>query len=95
VIALAVNVAIDFCGAVPTLRACYQTPESESLSAWTLFLLADALNLGAMDSWSVSVSVYPAYLFLLATVLVLLMLRPRWARGRVAPAGAASPLVRS
>jgi hypothetical protein len=75
-LALLANMAVDLLGALPTIRKTYDTPAEESLLSWTVFLLADMLNLCAMGLWSVATSLYPLYLFILAAVLVLLMLRP-------------------
>jgi hypothetical protein len=75
-VALTANLGIDLLGALPTIRKSYHAPEAESLRSWTVFLLADILNLCAMSSWSPTMSLYPVYLFILASILVLLMLRP-------------------
>lgn len=79
-LALAANIGIDLLGALPTIRKTYREPEAESLLSWTIFLLADTLNLGALGRWSPAASLYPLYLFALAAVLVALMLRPRLRR---------------
>jgi hypothetical protein len=79
-LALTANIGIDLLGALPTLRTSYHDPEAESLLSWTVFLLADTLNLCAMGSWSLAASLYPVYLFILAAVLVTLLLRPRITR---------------
>jgi len=75
-VALVANIGIDLLGALPTVRKAYAEPEAESLASWAIFLIADALNLCALSSWSVEASLYPAYLFTLAGVLVLLLARP-------------------
>ena len=79
-VALVANIGIDLLGALPTIRKSYREPESESLLSWIVFLVADALNLCAIGSWSVATSLYPLYLFTLAAVLVVLMARPTIAR---------------
>jgi hypothetical protein len=86
---LLANMVIDLLGALPTIRKAYAAPESESLGSWSLFLLADALNLCALGSWSVATALYPSYLFILALLLVLLMLRPMLPR---VPANAGRPI---
>jgi hypothetical protein len=80
---LLVNIGIDALGALPTLRKTYYAPAEESLRSWSIFLLADVVNLCALGSWSVATALYPLYLCALAAVLVLLMLRP--AVVRIAP----------
>ena len=79
-LALLANVGIDFLGALPTMRKTYREPAAESLPSWTIFLVADALNLGAIGTWSPATALYPVYLFTLAAVLVALMVRPHLAR---------------
>lgn len=79
-VALVANIGIDLLGALPTIRKSYREPEAESLLSWTVFLVADALNLYAMGAWTLATSLYPVYLFTLAAVLVMLMARPTIAR---------------
>jgi hypothetical protein len=79
-LALMANLVIDLLGALPTLRTAYHDPEAESLLCWMVFLLADTLNLCAMGSWSLTASLYPVYLFILAAVLVTLLGYPRITR---------------
>ena len=67
---------VDLLGALPTVRKAYAAPAEESLFSWAVFLVADILNLCAIGSWSVATVLYPLYLFSLAGMLVLLMLRP-------------------
>jgi hypothetical protein len=88
-VALMANMAIDLLGALPTVRKAYNAPEAESLRSWSVFLIADILNLFAIGSWSVATALYPSYLFTLALVLVLLMLRPAITR---APVKAGRPI---
>jgi hypothetical protein len=76
-VALLANLGIDLLGAVPTIRKAYRAPEAESLLSWLVFLLADALNVCAIGSWSLATALYPVYLFILAAVLVTLLMRPR------------------
>ncbi len=79
-LALLSNIAIDFLGALPTVRKSYHEPGAESLLSWSIFLVADAANLGAIGAWSPATALYPVYLFSLAAVLVALLLRPRLTR---------------
>ena len=79
-LALAANIGLDMLGALPTIRKTCHEPEAESLLSWTIFLVADALNLCALGAWSPATALYPVYLFMLAAVLVALMLRLRLRR---------------
>ena len=76
-LALSINIAIDFLGALPTIRKSYRQPETEDLLTWIIFLFAHALNLIAIKQWSLSVAAYPAYLFLTVVAVVFLLLRPK------------------
>jgi hypothetical protein len=62
-VALAINIAMDLLGAVPTLRKTYHAPASEDLLSWSIFWVSNTLNLLALDRWSVSLLAYPLYLF--------------------------------
>ncbi len=76
-IALSINIAIDFLGALPTIRKSYREPQTEDLLTWIIFLLAHTLNLFAIKQWSFDVLAYPGYLFLTVATVVLLLLRPK------------------
>ncbi|MBZ5535045.1 MAG: hypothetical protein LAO31_03740 [Acidobacteriia bacterium] len=72
-IALLINLGIDFLGALPTLFKAYSDPGGEDSLAWSLFLLGNTLNLFAIDQWRFSIVVYPAYMFLLSALILLLL----------------------
>ncbi|WP_036479633.1 hypothetical protein [Myxosarcina sp. GI1] len=74
-IALSLNIAIDFLGALPTIRKSYYKPKSEDPLPWLVFLLAHTVNLFALKSWSFELVAYPLYLFCIVSVIVLLLLR--------------------
>jgi hypothetical protein len=74
-VALVANVAVDFSGALPTLRKTYLEPWSESAASWAIFLVANALNLAALDGWSVETALYPLYLFGVSLAMVALISR--------------------
>jgi hypothetical protein len=75
--ALAVNMGLDLAGAIPTLRKTYRDPRSESLLAWGLFLLANLLNLLAVESWGSFAVALPLQFSILSAVMTALVLR-RW-----------------
>ena len=76
-IALSINIAIDFLGALPTIRKSYHEPETEDLLSWMLFLAASTLNLFAIENWSFELFAYPFYLFCVPTTVVAFLLRSR------------------
>jgi hypothetical protein len=80
--ALVMNLVVDLFGAVPTLRAVLRDPSSESSAAWSIFLLANTLNLLALPMLSIEHVLYPAYLFALsAAMMAFIVVRP----ARLAP----------
>lgn len=81
---------IDFVGAVPTLVKAWKEPESESLTAWVLFCVANALNLFAIKMWSVVVASYPVYMVFITLLLVVILMARRGASHRSAGNGSQS-----
>lgn len=62
-IALFINLFIDFMGALPTIRKAYNEPESEDRTAWMLFFAGNIVNLFAVESWTLTIAAYPIYMF--------------------------------
>ncbi len=77
IIALLINIVIDFLGALPTLRKSYYQPHTEDILTWSIFLTANTLNLFAINDWSFALCAYPFYLFCNTVVIVGLLLRPK------------------
>ncbi|MBD2492819.1 hypothetical protein [Nostoc sp. FACHB-280] len=77
IVALVINICIDFLGALPTIRKSYHQPYTEDIFTWSLFLSAHTLNLFALKNWSLTFSIYPLYLFGSTLSIFLLLLRPR------------------
>ncbi len=78
--ALYLLILTDCAGMLPTLRKAYLDPPSESRLAWTMSALAMALNLLAVDDWSLRISAYPVYCFAsVALVAATLHIRGRTA----------------
>lgn len=73
---LAINVFIDLLGAVPTLVKTYREPETEDLTAWFIFFVANTLQLFAIETWNLT-ALYPLYLFFLAGSLTILILKDK------------------
>ena len=71
---LLINVAIDSTGALPTLVKTYREPETEDLTAWFIFFIANTLQLFAIQDWNAAAS-YPIYLFLLAAMMVTFIIK--------------------
>lgn len=74
---LIIGLCIDFAGAVPTIRKAYREPESEDRLAWSMFFLANILNVVAIDRWTLEIMVYPVYMMLGGGSIAILVLWPR------------------
>jgi uncharacterized protein with PQ loop repeat len=77
---LVMNIGVDLMGALPTLRKAYRAPETESGLSWGIFLVANALNVCAIGTWSAATALYPIYLVALSGILVALLSRHRLLR---------------
>ena len=69
------NIPIDLLGALPTVRKTWQEPDSEDRLSWALFLIANSLNLLAVQPWTFANASYPIYIFALALIMNALLLR--------------------
>lgn len=76
-LALGLNVLVDFLGALPTMRNVWRDPRAESRLAWGLFLAGNALNLFAVEAWTLAGAAYPLYLLLVTLSMNALLWRPR------------------
>lgn len=76
--AISINIAIDSLGALPTIKKSYFYPETEDLFSWLMFLTASTLNLAALETWSVTLSSYPIYLFLFNLIVAVLILSDKF-----------------
>lgn len=74
-VALYLNLFVDFCGALPTIRKVALNPRSENLTAWLLFLAGNALNLISIPLDSFAVISYPLYMTLVTVIINSLMLK--------------------
>jgi hypothetical protein len=77
IIALLINIVIDFLGTLPTLRKSYHQPQTEDIFTWSILLTANTLNLFALKDWSFTLCAYPFYLFCNTAVIFGLLLRPK------------------
>lgn len=77
-IGLCMSLVADLMGASPTILKAYRRPEGEDRTSWTIWSVAGAINLVAIEDWgSFSIMIYPIYMFLCAgTIAALLWLRP-------------------
>lgn len=79
-VALVMNIAMDMLGAVPTITKIYDDPNSEDLTFWVMSFTSAVLNLLAIENFDRSLIIFPLYLFLLNTLVLILLTRPKWSR---------------
>jgi len=72
-VALIINLFIDFLGALPTIKKAYLEPEKEDRFAWTLFFAGNLFNLFAVERWIFAIAVYPIFMFLVDGAIVTLV----------------------
>lgn len=75
-ITLLINVFIDMTGALPTIVKSHREPETEDITAWVIFFIANTIQVFAISMWNIA-AIYPIYLFLLAGTIVLLILKAK------------------
>lgn len=76
-VALGLNVLVDFLGALPTMRNVWRDPGAESRLAWGLFFTGNAVNLLAVEAWTLGGAAYPVYLFVVTLSMNALLWRQR------------------
>ena len=72
-VALYINIFIDFLGYLPTLKKTFLNPFAESRLTWILFFLGSILNVIAIDKFTLSIALYPAYMIAMDIVMLLLI----------------------
>lgn len=75
VIALVANLAIDFFGAMPTIKKSLSKPQEEDRFAWSLTQTGNLFNLFAIDKFLFAVIIYPIYTFIIDGVITGLLFR--------------------
>ncbi len=80
VLALYFAILADFTGIVPTIIKTYHHPETEIWSFFLIDAVAACFNLLALQSWTINGYVYPAFLLLINSAMVPLILRPKFSK---------------
>jgi hypothetical protein len=76
--ALLMSLAIVTIGSIPTFAMIWKDHKSESLTAWSIWLLSSIAQLSSLEKWSIEYSAQPlSYLFVQATALLFMYLAPR------------------
>ncbi len=77
VVALVVNLLVDFFALIPTIAKSISLPGGEDRIAWAIETSACVINLFALEQWSFSLAVYPVYLIIINTFITVLLFVPR------------------
>lgn len=75
-IAIAISIAIDSLGALPTIKKSYLQPETEDLFSWMMFWTAGTCNILALNEWS-AIAAQPIYLFTFNSIVIFLLWLPK------------------
>jgi hypothetical protein len=76
ILALFINIFLDFVGILPTIKKSYFRPEGEDRMAWTIESLATIINLFAIERAVFIIAFYPVYLFAINGVVTVLLYKP-------------------
>lgn len=78
IIALLLNLIMDFVGILPTIKKSYLEPTKESRLSWLLTFIGNVVNFGAVNIFTFGVLLYPIYMSISSGVVTLLLYkRPR------------------
>jgi hypothetical protein len=73
IVALTLNLLIDFFAIIPTIKKSYLRPEGESFWAWTGTGLGDFLNLMSVEKFTFAIIIYPAWMLFDDLIIILLV----------------------
>lgn len=74
-VALIINIVIDFLGILPTLKKSYLDPLSEDRLAWSVTTFSNILNIFAIEAWIFSIAVYPVYMVIVNGLVTIFIFR--------------------
>ncbi|KKQ78180.1 MAG: hypothetical protein A3A96_00180 [Candidatus Zambryskibacteria bacterium RIFCSPLOWO2_01_FULL_39_39] len=77
VIALILNLSMDFVGMLPTIKKSYLEPTGESGFSWLLTFIGNVLNFGAIGSATFGVLIYPIYMSITSGSVATLLYFPK------------------
>lgn len=92
-IAIVLAILTDVFATLPTAIKAYRDPGSESTGAFLLFAMSGLVTLLTVKQWSLANYGYPAYILVLGTVIVALIVLPRRRAARPAPRAVAAERV--
>ena len=62
---------------IPTIIKSYHRPKDEDFSAWFVTWVSDTINLFAIEKYTFGIFVYPIYMFLMTSIIVVILLSKR------------------
>lgn len=76
-IALIINLTMDWFGLMPTVKKAYHRPHTEDQLSWICWFFGSFLNLFAIEHWTFELGIYPIYMVLGNGIIVILVCWPR------------------
>ena len=73
-VALVLALCIDFFAYLPTVKKSYLNPLSEDKIAWLIFWAGSVLNIFAIENFTLEIMSYPAYIFVMNSIVYGLLL---------------------
>lgn len=72
-LALIFAIFIDFLSLLPTIEKSYNRPWTEDRVAWLITLVANIINIFALENWSVELSLFPIYLLFVDGIITIIL----------------------
>ncbi len=78
VVALILNLLMDFVGILPTIKKSYLEPTGESKISWAMTFIGNVLNFGAVTSTTFGILLYPIYMSITSGAVAVLLYFPKF-----------------
>jgi hypothetical protein len=75
--ALILNLFMDFIAIIPTIKKSYLRPQDESRMSWLITFIANLMNFGAITKISFGIIIYPLYMTLSNGFITYLLFKKR------------------
>jgi hypothetical protein len=77
IIALILNLSMDFVGMLPTIKKSYLEPTGESKLSWLLTFSGNVINFGGVSASTFGVLIYPIYMSITSGAVTVLLYFPK------------------
>lgn len=74
-VGLIIGIAVDFIGALPTIRKARQYPASEDRVSWMLLAMGATANFTVIREWTFEIAAHPVYMFCIVGYIAALVFR--------------------